>query len=145
MDNLEYFVLEIPENFLEERVKGSLNKVNFASNDGLAKVYVYGGTAEGPEPHCHVVRSGIKVGANDVCVRLDIADYFPHGKYKDKFTGKEKKIFDAFMRFVNPNNGTKSNWEVAVDLWNGLGGNSSNKKKIVSAIKQPDYTKLSTR
>ena len=66
---------------------------------GKSKVIVYNN--EGVYPHCHVYLYEGSSKEKDICVRLDTAEYFSHGKHVDKFNSKEK---EAFIKFMNDTN-----------------------------------------
>lgn len=81
---------------------------------GPCKVEIYG--SEGAVPHMHVFSLDKKFHA---CVCLYSNHYFAHGgHYEDKFTSKQSKEFNDWLKQKNtkaPNNMT--NWEAAVFLW----------------------------
>ena len=118
-EEIDYFSIEI----LGENQVGNVNLPKL----GSCKVCVY--TNEGDYiAHCHILSNGNP----DICVRLDKAELFKHGKNIGEFENtKQKKLFDKFM---------KSNWEKCADVWNSAKGNIN--KIDTNKMSKPDYTTL---
>lgn len=113
----------------EEVIKGNIDfggrvkkqDINIYPNEGK---YV---------PHVHIEAGG-SVNNFSCCVMLDKAEYFVHGKHKDKLTNKQAKILNEVMK--SPYDDKFSIWEICVLFWER---NSMNKVKV---SQQPDYSKL---
>lgn len=87
-------------------------------------------------PHFHVYgKNGF-----ETCVKIQSPEYFLHGKYKDKFNGKE---ILALIEFLNSGSksGEKTNWESLKSRWTNMHPDDP----IPDNIKMPDYTKLPRR
>lgn len=107
---------------LEEMARvGSLNGFEFK---------VYGG--ERNIPHIHMDSADKKV-----CIRLDIAEYYAHGKSKDTLNSNERDILIDFM-----NNRHRrfdiTNYEYMLNLWNENNPNY----EIDEEMQMPDYKNL---
>lgn len=89
-------------------------------------------------PHVHVRDADTQGKKFEACVKLEVAEYFPHGgKYEDKFNSKERKSFDEFMnKYEEDFNMT--NYEYCLREWN----RNNSQHKIPLNISKPDYTKL---
>ena len=107
------------------------------------EIIVYGN--EGPNPHFHFKDIASK-HYREGCVRIDIAEYFDHGKYKARFTKDEKEELVRFLnstttkrsRFWNP---SATNYDVIIALWNM----SNELYEIDEDIEMPNYEELSTK
>lgn len=106
--NLEGF-----DSIFEQEVENK-NKRFKSKSIGEYKVEIYG--SEGPIPHMHVFNSDKSFEA---CVCIHSNNYFVHGgKYTDKFSSKQCKEFNEWMKKPNtkfPMEAT--NWQIAVGLW----------------------------
>lgn len=71
---------------------------------------VYGGKRN--IPHIHIDNKN-----KSVCIRLDIADYYIHGKSKDIFDAKERDILITFMNSQNEDL-DMINYKAMLILWN---------------------------
>ena len=95
-----------------------LEMANIGSFSGY-KVSIYG--AEGNIPHLHFYTEGKKKNIYG-CIRLDMPEYFKHGKHKDDLSSKERKAFvtwinskeTPFKRFTD----ALTVWEYICILWN---------------------------
>ena len=123
---------------LEEQpsLPGYLNKSLNWDNKSPDMIFVY--LDEGNIPHCHV---NLKSVNKIVCVRLDKAEYFIHGQYKDKFNKKERKVFNEFMKSYISDGFTR--WNFAKLLWNAS-IQQYEKHQEITISKVPDYSKLET-
>lgn len=85
-----------------------------ASSIGQCKVEIYG--SEGSIPHMHIFNLDKSF---DTCVCIYSNNYFSHGgKYRDKFTSRQCKEFNNWLKKANSNAPMDaSNWQVAVILW----------------------------
>lgn len=81
---------------------------------GPCKVEIYGG--EGDVPHMHVFNINKTFEA---CICIYSNHYFAHGgKYSDKFTSKQSKEFNEWIKQTNSKAPMlASNWEAAAFLW----------------------------
>lgn len=100
----------------EKNIEPNLNKhLNLGKGIGKCKVEIY--PNEGNIPHMHVYNDS---GFN-TCICLHSPNYFSHGgKYKDKFTSNQCKIFNSWLSDINFGFTTSkiTNWEAAVFIWN---------------------------
>ena len=119
----------------EQEVGGKRFK---AKSIGECKVEVYSG--EGTIPHGHVYN---KDKSFNSCICIYSNEYFAHGgKYNSKFTSKQSKEFNEWMKSTNTDSPFGfTNWMVCATLWNVSNKNSKfPKERMVST--QPDYSKL---
>lgn len=103
------------------------------------EVYVHTDNASGV-PHFHVRKNGKGNQFEwETCIRYNSAEYFLHGRYKDKLPDKQTaKALDSMFRQKNPKRRGITYWESAVDDWN-----SNNSIEDLSLeIVQPDYSLL---
>ena len=104
------------------------------------EVYVHTDDA-GKIPHFHIRKYGQNNQFEwETCVKFEAAEYFLHGKYKDKLPdAKTAKLLDEMLRQINPKDRHGSTyWETAVDAWN----NNNSDVELPIDIKQPDYSRL---
>ncbi len=103
------------------------------------EVYVHTDDA-GRVPHFHVRKYGKKNQFEwETCIRYDSAEYFLHGRYKDKLPDRQTaKALDSMLRQKNPKRRGITYWESAVDDWN----NNNSIEELSPEIVQPDYTQL---
>lgn len=78
------------------------------------KVTVYG--KEGPIPHFHFYDIPTK---RQGCIRIDVAEYFNHGKYNDTLSRDEIKILHMWLTSPHQSFGTYglSNYDVICIYW----------------------------
>ena len=91
------------DNALNEEEGGEILRFN-----GI--VFRINGRTEGKKPHLHF-QDANRIGA----IRLDVAEYFPHGnplRYTDKLTKKEVKMFTSLF--------TDEVYKRACELWNAI-------------------------
>lgn len=101
-------------------------------------VSVYGG--EGNIPHFHFYT---KDRSTSGCIRIDKAEYFVHGKCKDKLSAQDKRKFiewitsteTPFKKYTDK----LTVWEYIKILWN----ENNEVYKISDDIPMPDYSLLS--
>ena len=110
-----------------------MRDVNFGKKLGTCVIMIYPNDNydDTGHPHVHVVPTN---GKSDVCVRLDVPEYFVHGHHKGKFNNSQAKIFDTVMRQKSDNG--KTIWERAVKIYNDV------RSPKITLKKQPDYTRL---
>ena len=91
---------------------------------------------EGMYPHCHVIS---KDSSFQCCPCLDKAVYFNHREYQGKFTPKQKKVFNDWMKLPAREDPSKTNWQMLCMIWN-----YANDVQVIhkDRNKQPDYTRL---
>ena len=90
-------------------------------------------------PHVHVIDASTRGQEFDSCVKLESAEYFPHGgKHTDKFNSKQRKDFNTFMSSKPGNNRYKTYYEYACSMWN----DNNSKYVIDESNAQPNYTNL---
>ena len=97
-------------------------------------------------PHVHVYNcerrnKNTKI---DVCIQLERAQYFEHGKHTGTLNAEQRKDFDSYMRKPHKNGVFATNYEFAVFLWN----NMDDVKKVIPQkdnkgnVIIPDYTEI---
>lgn len=104
------------------------------------EVYVHTNDA-GNIPHFHVRKYGDNNQFEwETCIKYDSAEYFLHGKYKDKLPSKKiAKDLDKMLRTVDKSDRHKRTyWEIAIDEWN----RNNSTVELDLNIVQPDYTTL---
>ncbi len=81
---------------------------------GECKVEIYG--SEGIIPHMHIYNADKSF---ETCVCIHSNNYFAHGgKYRSKFSAKQCKEFNDWMRKPNSRfNNTISNWQAIAGAW----------------------------
>ena len=117
-------------------------RVGFVPVGTTDTVEVYVHTNDGGNtPHFHVRKYGRNGDFEwKTCVKYESAEYFFHGKYKDKLPNKRiAKDLDKMLRTVDKADRHKRTyWEIAIDEWN-----RNNSSMILDLnIIQPDYTTL---
>ena len=137
--NLEYGKISLDEVLMESpSADGFLDPKGHWQNKSKRQLYVY--ENEGNYPHCHIVGLGSD-GRKEVCVRLDVPEYFSHGTKKEKFTGKEKELFIKFINSKDSFGTIRWNWVAAT--WNGFAQDNENMQSIkIRTV--PNYNKLDT-
>lgn len=106
---------------------------------GVCEIVVHG--SEGPVPHFHLKSKSSKF---ETCIRIDKADYFLHGKYKDKLTNStQKKVLDQVLRStaIVKDSILKEDatvWDTVCLSWKL----ASNPEYIKFPKHQPDYNNL---
>ena len=87
-------------------------------------------------PHFHIERDGRK----DVCVRLDINEFFNHGAKDETLNAKDSRTLCEWLNKPNLKYRTPegipyyNNWKVLADMWNSHGTTK------VDFGKMPDYS-----
>ena len=74
------------------------------------------------------------------CIRLDVPEYFIHGKHKDKLSNNDIKNLIKDLNNQVDDDFDMTEYEFACLTWNK--GMNDNKYKIKKPFKMPDYTKL---
>ena len=124
------------DNILYEEPRIGFVPVN--SNKTI-EVYIHPNDG-GNVPHFHVRKySASGKGFEwETCIRFDSADYFLHGKYKDKLPNRKvAKELDKMLRTINTTDIRKRTyWLLAIDDWNA--NNSS--VTVDRTTEQPDYS-----
>ena len=113
--------------------------------NGELEVYVWTDDP-GNIPHVHIRDTNSKGMNFETCVKLDTNEYFLHGKHKDKFNAKQKKEFAEFMEAKPLKGPYKTNYELAVSMWELNNSNTevNIKKDVLGNIIIPDYRKIYT-
>lgn len=106
-------VINFEDSINEQEIGNKRNKFE-PKSIGECKVEIYNG--EGAVPHMHVFN---KNKSFEACVCIYSNNYFAHGgKYADKFTSKQCKEFNEWMKKTNNKApGNLTNWELAANLW----------------------------
>ena len=94
----------------------------------------------GMTPHFHVRKySGSNRPEWETCIKYESADYFLHGKYRDRFPNtKLAKGLDKLFRTLNKDDPGRTYWQTAIIAWNL----NNSTRKLPFDLEQPDYTKL---
>lgn len=111
-----------------------------ANEEKGIEVYVHTDDA-GKTPHFHVRKYGKNNNFEwETCIQYQCAEYFLHGRYKDKLPDrKTAKELDKMLRSVNKKSRFKETyWQTAIDEWN----RNNSDVEIDPDIEQPDYTKI---
>ena len=96
------------------------------------KFMIYGN--EGKNPHIHLKPTNKSIKAQDVCIRLDVPEYFDHNpKYKKRLNHNEKKDFIAYLNEIRKG---ITRWELWAFNWNDTYPDNP----IITDM--PDYTLL---
>lgn len=90
-------------------------------------------------PHVHVIDKETHGEKFNICVKLEIAEYFIHSKKSNnKFNSIQREGFDNFMSEKPSNKRYNSNYEYACSMWN----DNNSQQYINETLEKPDYTKL---
>ena len=102
------------------------------------EVYVHTNDS-GRVPHFHIRKYSKENKPEwETCVRYDSAEYFLHGKYKDKLPSGIPEKLDSMLRQINPKRRGITYWQSAIDDWN----NNNSSEQLDPDLVQPDYTEL---
>ena len=101
------------------------------------RIMIYGN--EGPVPHFHVEHK--EKGINS-CIRIDKAEYFSHGKHKDKLSRDTIKELYNFLKQPHKTFGKHgyNNWQIICIYWDD--NNIEFTLDDISSMSMPDYTKI---
>ncbi len=116
----------------------AMARVGFLGDGKKYKVIVW--PEEGDNiPHMHIMDTN-EEGLLDACIRIDEAEYFPHGKHTDILNRKQKDMFITLMEGTKLARGgvVVTNWQRALDLWN----ENTNHVQLPEDMDMPDYRKL---
>ena len=117
-------------------------RVGFVPVGTTKTIEVYVHTDDpGKTPHFHVRKYGKNNQFEwETCIQYEKAEYFLHGKYKDKLPNQKiTKELDKMMR--TKKSGDKygrTYFDYAVEMWN----DNNSDVILPDDIIQPDYTKL---
>ena len=127
--------MNLNEEYLVEMAR--IGWIPIGSTKG-AEVYVRTDDS-GKVPHFHIRKYGKNNKFEwETCVKFEEAEYFLHGKYKDRLSSHLKHALNDMLKENNPKDPGRTYWQTAVNAWNM---NNSDIELDVD-IKQPDYTKL---
>ena len=103
------------------------------------EVYIHTDDA-GKIPHFHVRKYSSNGNFEwETCIKFESAEYFLHGKYKDKLPKSISRQLDAMFRMKNSKRGRmETYWETAVNAWN----DNNSDVELPFDLEQPDYSKL---
>lgn len=139
MDNKENIIyllgnIEFTDPINEQEIEDGDKRFKSASI-GQCKVEIYG--SEGSIPHMHIFNVNKSF---NTCICIHSNNYFSHGgKYRDKFTSKQCKEFNNWLKKINSKFiGNLTNWEVAAGLWEVANPDCKFNKKYKVKI-QPNY------
>ena len=105
------------DDYINEQEIENKNKRFKPKSIGECKIEIYNG--EGSVPHMHVYNNDRTFNA---CVCIYSNNYFAHGgRYFSKFTSKQCKEFNEWMKKANVKSMKQmSNWDAAAFLWEFL-------------------------
>ena len=148
MDNKEY-IRSLVKEVIENNI-GSFNKS--AQLNEMARVGYINGELEvyvwtddpGNIPHVHVRDTNSKGNDFETCVKLNTNEYFLHGHHKDKFNSKQRKAFAEFMEAKPLKGPYKTNYELAVSMWelNNSSAEVKINKDYLGNVIIPDYKNM---
>lgn len=135
---IEYFkeAMEIEEEYLLE-----MARIGWVPVGSTKSIEVYVHTDDGGEiPHFHVRKYGSKNKFEwETCIKFEAAEYFLHGKYRDKLPDRKTcKLLDKMLRSKDPEENGSTYWETAIKEWNR---NNSDRRLSID-LEQPDYSRL---
>lgn len=84
-------------------------------------------------PHFHFVGDGL-----DGCIRIDKAEYFPHGHHKSKLNTKQIRKLVKFLKSPYRGRQNETNWSHLVDLWN----DNNSDVELPDDYPMPDYLNI---
>ena len=134
-DNNELIIIE--ENTITS------NKNMYHDNKyGKCEVVVHTSREGANNPHFHIVTKERAKGCKgyiEICIRLDIAEYFNHKDNNVDFSNMDQiKYLNAWCALPNPKtSNTRTNWQYMCDKWNQLPGATQ-----ITATNQPNYLAL---
>ena len=111
-------------------------------SENTIEVYVHTNDA-GKVPHFHVRKYGRNNSFEwETCIKLEKAEYFLHGRYKDKLPNRKtaKALHDMLSSEYGKPGFSGTYWHFAIAMWNA--NNSSVEIEVNDDSKQPDYSKL---
>ena len=128
-------VINFKDNINEAEISNKNKRFN-TKNIGEYKVEIYGG--EGSIPHMHIYNSDKSF---ETCVCVYSNNYFSHGgKYSDKFTSKQCKEFNKWLKELNTKSAIPmTNWEMVMTMWEGNNGNDCKFPENRKIRIQPHY------
>ena len=109
------------------------------NSSNSVEVYVHTND-DGKTPHFHVRKYG-KKGKFDweTCIKYTDAEYFLHGKYRDKLPDKSiAKELNKMLKSLNPKDPGRTYWQTAIVAWN----NNNSDIELPFDLEQPNYTQL---
>ena len=106
-------IINFNESITEQEISDKNNRFNSRSI-GECKIEVY--SSEGAIPHMHVYNNDKSF---ETCICIYSNNYFAHGgKYSNKFTSKQCKEFNEWMKRINTKMpGNITNWEAIAGFW----------------------------
>ena len=146
MNRIERFIRRIIREELERVIDSRRLLTEYARVGFMDNLEVIVHTDDpGMTPHVHIVDKATRGYDFDCCVRLDMNQYFKHGRHRDEFNSNGCKAFDKFMRSQCRDERFQNYYEFAVSMWNA---NNSHiyidiKKDGDGKVIVPDYTKIS--
>lgn len=119
-----------------------LTESNYRGNyKGTAMTLVVYGS-EGYKPHMHVFMGEDRDDAPVACVRLDVAEYFDHGKKSDRFVKLNSFYKKALISILKGPLDDKDRNSISVWKFMCYSWNASNQERRMENINMPDYSKL---
>lgn len=108
------------------------------NSDKSVEVYVHTDD-RGDTPHFHVRKYGKKKFEWETCIKYTSAEYFLHGKYRNKLPNKDfAKELNKMLKSQNPKDPGRTYWQTAIVAWNS----NNSKVDLPFDLEQPDYSQL---
>lgn len=127
---------------IEENTITSNTNMYHDNKFGKCDVVVHTSREGAHNPHFHIITKEKAKGCKgniEICIRLDVAEYFNHKDNDVDFTNMAQiKYLDAWCRLPNPKaSDGRTNWQYMHDIWNQLPGTSK-----ITTTEQPNYLNL---
>ena len=116
-------------------------RIGWVTVNSVNSVEVYVQTDDKSDtPHFHVRKYGEKGRYEwETCVKYTEAEYFLHGKYRDKLPDKSvAEELNKMLKSANPKDPGRTYWQTAIVTWNL----NNSDIQLPFDLEQPDYTHL---
>lgn len=107
----------------------AMARVGITSDNIEIRVYT---DDPGHIPHFHFIGDGL-----DGCIRIDKAEYFPHGHHKSKLNTKQIRKLVKFLKSNNNHYGL-TNWQTLLLFWN----TNNSDIELPDDYPMPDYLNI---
>lgn len=116
-------------------------KLKTEGSESKMSIWVYPND-DGNIPHFHVERG--KSSKFSCAIKLEKAEFFPHGLHKDILINDDCKTIDKIMDKPTTCKEYKGStvWQACVKVWNNEVAKRQSKPKISDDIVKPDYSKM---
>lgn len=118
----------------------AMARIGWIPSNSINSIEVYVHTDDsGMIPHFHV-RKYSKNGHPEweTCIKFDSAEYYLHGRYKDRLPKGVAYEMNKMFKEVNPKRRGLTFWQSAIDDWN----NNNSSIQLDQDLEQPDYCEL---